>query len=444
MDLTFQPLVALGLGLSALLALVGPVVFALLARRRWSAPWRAWLFGAGTFFVSQVVLRLPWQIALGVWIQKQQVTGAALWAWLAFSAFTAGLFEEVGRFLAFRFFVKGRSVRGAVMFGLGHGGLEAMLLVGLSMVANLVFYWALSHGLSMGLPAEARAAVTAQFATLTPTLALAAGVERLSSMAVHVGLSVLVLRAFTRAEATGPRLRWVLGAIGFHALSNLAAVAAMRAWGAWWAEAVIGLFALAALGWTARDLREEQRAFDAGSRMAGAPPLRFTMTLGPAAFWTTALVLGSVAVSTVVLLSEGLPAFLTLFPWVLVLALTLWAPRSVRVESDRLVVERLGWPAVEVPLAEVAHVGRGPTLDWWGGAALRVFGNGGFFGFTGLFRVRDLGVVRCWATRLGRPTVLVHRATGRPVLLGVDDTEGLLATLRQRLPLHGAEAASAG
>lgn len=52
-------------------------------------------------------------------------------------------------------------------------------------------------------------------------------------------------------------------------------------------------------------------------------------------------------------------------------------------------------------------------------------------GFTGLFHVSDVGLVRCWATRLGVPTVLVRRGRERPLLLGVDDPAGLLQALRR-------------
>jgi hypothetical protein len=50
---------------------------------------------------------------------------------------------------------------------------------------------------------------------------------------------------------------------------------------------------------------------------------------------------------------------------------------------------------------------------------------------TGLFHVVDVGLVRCWATRLGEKTVVVRRADERPLLLGVDDPAGLLQALRR-------------
>jgi len=106
------------------------------------------------------------------------------------------------------------------------------------------------------------------------------------------------------------------------------------------------------------------------------------------------------------------------------------APRAVRVTGSKVAIERLFWPDYEVPLREVVGVESGPPISVFG-KVRRVAGNGGLMGFTGLFHLSEVGVVRLWATRLGVPTVLVRRAHGRPVLLGVDDPSALLATLRR-------------
>lgn len=106
------------------------------------------------------------------------------------------------------------------------------------------------------------------------------------------------------------------------------------------------------------------------------------------------------------------------------------APRAVRVTASKVAIERLCWPDFVLPLREVVGVESGPPISIFG-KVRRVAGNGGLMGFTGLFHLSDVGVVRLWATRLGVPTVLVRRAHGRPVLLGVDDPTGLERALRR-------------
>ncbi|MBL8909982.1 MAG: hypothetical protein JNM17_04670 [Archangium sp.] len=109
----------------------------------------------------------------------------------------------------------------------------------------------------------------------------------------------------------------------------------------------------------------------------------------------------------------------------------LLAPRAVRLSGGRLVVERWLWSDFAVPLRTLTSVEEGPQLKLITGDVRRVAGNGGLMGFTGLFHVRNVGVVRCWATQLERPTVLVRRTEGRPLLLGVDDASALMNALRR-------------
>src|SRR5512135_27806 len=70
---------------------------------------------------------------------------AFLWTWLVILALTAGIFEEVGRYLGYRIFMRReeKTWNKGVMYGLGHGGLESAVLIGgllLLSVINLAVY----------------------------------------------------------------------------------------------------------------------------------------------------------------------------------------------------------------------------------------------------------------------------------------------------------------
>jgi hypothetical protein len=134
----------------------------------------------------------------------------------------------------------------------------------------------------------------------------------------------------------------------------------------------------------------------------------------------------------------GVPFAITVFTRIalsvvaLVLVVSaLGAPKAVKLTHHALVVERLGLGDYEVPWAAIGEVREAPPLQLRG-PVRRVAGNGGFFGFTGLFSVQGVGTVRCWATRLNTPTVLVERHGERPVLLGVDEPQKLLAAITAR------------
>ncbi len=240
--MTFDPWVAVALGVAALIALLLPVAVAVALRRRTGASWRAFFIGAAIFLVFQIVLRLPWQIAIGVWLQKHHAADA-VWmnGWLAVSALTAALFEELGRYFVFRRFVAEKSARSAAMLGAGHGGLESILLVGVSLVGALVTYVLFTHGL-LPVPAEQLAKVTEQLSALTPAKALAGGVERIFALAAQIGFALLVMRAVAE-KARGP----LLLALGTHFLLDLVAGGMAQHAPLWATEAVLAIGASAVL-----------------------------------------------------------------------------------------------------------------------------------------------------------------------------------------------------
>lgn len=191
----FNLLVCFGLPLGALLYY--------LARRRGHC--LAFFLGAGAFGLAQLLLRLPLLRFLQskAWFMAFAAKNPLVF--LLLLSFSAGLFEESARYLAMRLFMKNRLQPSyALAFGLGHGGLEAAYLVGP--------VWA-------GALLQQRAQLAA-----APALAiLPSGVERLLAIALHVGLSLIVLCAMRRGA---PVL--VLLAIALHGAGNVLAVLVLQ------------------------------------------------------------------------------------------------------------------------------------------------------------------------------------------------------------------------
>ena len=102
--------------------------------RKYPKVGRAFAAGMLAFVLSQVLTRIP----LMTWLSTQD----APWAqWLVsgpVASFSAGLFEETGRLLVMLWLLRRfhRWVDG-ISFGLGHGGIEAILLVGLAQASYL-------------------------------------------------------------------------------------------------------------------------------------------------------------------------------------------------------------------------------------------------------------------------------------------------------------------
>lgn len=215
----FDPVTATGLALAAAFCLVAPILAALWWHRRSGAPLRALGIGALVFFVSQVVLRLPWQIPLGRWVHAH-----AEWLvpFVLFSSLTAGLFEETGRWLGYRHLLTAeRTRRVAIMFGLGHGALEAILLAGLPLAGLLVSWVLAAHG---RLRPDAADAIRQQTEMLSFWKIQLAALERASAIAVHVGLALIVLQVWKRGG-----MRWLFLAILLHfSINAMAALLVLK------------------------------------------------------------------------------------------------------------------------------------------------------------------------------------------------------------------------
>jgi uncharacterized membrane protein YhfC len=205
-----------------------PLAVALLARRRLGVGWRYFGYGALIFVLFQLITRVPLvQLLQGILAPQLQASRPLLFAWLAALALSAGLFEEIGRYVGYRWLMRreAKTWRKAVMYGLGHGGIESMLLVaGLALLGlvNLVVLSTLDLS-TLPLAPEQRAQLDAQLAAVaalpgwTPLLG---AWERLWALPFHVMLSVLVLQVFRRGG-----LGWLALAIVVHALVNFVAVA---------------------------------------------------------------------------------------------------------------------------------------------------------------------------------------------------------------------------
>jgi uncharacterized membrane protein YhfC len=238
--LTFASLIEL------ILVIGLPIALGAWLRRRLAVSWLYFAAGALTFGVSQAV-HLP--LDQGVFAALGSAARLPSAARALILGFTAGLCEETARYAAYRWVLRDlRSWREAVMYGAGHGGIESVVLVGLTVGAvwlNMTVVQAADvsgWGLPAGQVAQLQGQVEAYWGQHWFVPLLAAG-ERVLAIIFHIGMAVLVLQAVVRLRP----LYWLL-AIGLHTGVNAAALLTVEAgWSLAATEAVIGLFALVAL-----------------------------------------------------------------------------------------------------------------------------------------------------------------------------------------------------
>lgn len=238
--MTLHPLLVPSFIAAIAFEILFPLLVGFYIRRRYGVRWRFFLYGALIFFLFQMISRVPAVLVVqGLLTPYLQSSQIALYAWYVVLALTAGLFEEGGRYLGYRFLIKNdRTWQVGLMYGAGHGGIESMLLIGGSVLLGLIGIIALSTGdpSQLNLSPEQLAVAQQQIASLNWWDPLLGAYERFITLFFHIALSVMVLQCFLRGS-----LKWLWLAILIHALVDLAAILLAPLIGAVWVEVALTL-----------------------------------------------------------------------------------------------------------------------------------------------------------------------------------------------------------
>jgi uncharacterized membrane protein YhfC len=247
------------LTINAFIMIAAPIVLGVTLWRRTGARWRLFIIGALTFIAAQVG-HLPFnQFVLNPYITGVLGETPTLWPTLYVGlllGLSAGVFEEVARYVAFRYWAKdARRWRDGMMLGAGHGGIEAIiigLLAGIGVVNVFIIQTGALDALLAAQSPEALELARQQIAELVngPPLLLLGAVERLLALCFHLAASLLVMQVFVRRN-----LLWLLAAIAWHTLIDLiAASGSILGWNVLAIEGALAVVALGSLGiiWWAR------------------------------------------------------------------------------------------------------------------------------------------------------------------------------------------------
>lgn len=156
------------------------------------------------------------------------ITGNAL-LYALYGGVMAGLFEEGGRFVAMKYFLKKEldNDANAICYGAGHGGFEALYLLGFGMISNISTAVLINSGMFSAsmealkiLPEDQLSASLSAMITLisSPSYIFIIGLfERFAAIAAHISLSVFVWFAVKKSKP----VLW-LAAFGLHFLLDAA------------------------------------------------------------------------------------------------------------------------------------------------------------------------------------------------------------------------------
>jgi len=232
--------------ITALFGIVIPIALFLVFRKKYKADIAPFFIGCGVFFLFAIVLE-------GILNSVILASGAGktiqgnIWLFGIYGGFMAGLFEETGRFAAFKtVFKKYRSNdMNALMYGAGHGGFEAFFILFFAMLSNIVISLMLNAGmtnlLTAGVTDEATLqSITNMYKTLseTPSITFLVGtVERIAAVAIHISLSIPVW--FAAKKGGMYFLLYPLSILLHWAVDTIAVVASKYIASVWLVEVII-------------------------------------------------------------------------------------------------------------------------------------------------------------------------------------------------------------
>ena len=197
----------IGIIVTLIITLLGPIVTAIVysVKNKGKGVWKAWLLGAAGFFVLQILIRVPVLNVLGTFSWFQSFAENHYMVYCLILAMTAALFEVVARFAVAKILQKNMNYQQGVAAGLGHGGIEAILLIGMTYVNNLLYAVMINSGafdvlydptmISFGAEGALNEQLFQIKKALVETPAYAfylAGYERILCVLFHTAMSLLV------------------------------------------------------------------------------------------------------------------------------------------------------------------------------------------------------------------------------------------------------------
>ena len=210
-----------------------PVGLAIYLKRKFGVSWIIFFFSAILFILS--LIRIPLNLFVNDALSRHFFGTSLLLVGSFFPSLTAGLFEEGFRFLGYRYLFSPskRTWRNGLMYGTGHGGIEAILLVSLTHLFLFVFLRFAPGILPFG--------YTQEILALPAYMPLVATLERVLALSIQIGLSIIVLQCFVRKS-----LRYLGYAIGLHTAVDFVTLLLVQESIAL-AEAGVGAFAILSL-----------------------------------------------------------------------------------------------------------------------------------------------------------------------------------------------------
>jgi len=187
------------MAVSAVLSIGAPIVLFFVVRRRYGKGVLPVLVGGAGFLLFAMILeQILHMVVLRPGADGSTTLGQHPTLYMLYGGLAAGVFEESARFVSFHILKKRCEGFGtALKHGIGHGGIEAVFLGGVSLISGIVLASMFNtmgvEGISaLGAPVLDQMQA---IAATSPAMLLISGAERLMALGIQISLSVVVYYA---------------------------------------------------------------------------------------------------------------------------------------------------------------------------------------------------------------------------------------------------------
>lgn len=189
----------LSMGISAVICLLFPIVIFLYFRRKEKLNLKPFFIGMIIFFVFTQILEKLLHMAV---IGNNLIPNPIMFS--IYGALTAGIFEETGRFIAFKMILKNKyEWKDGLAYGIGHGGIEAILIGAIANIQYIIYSGLINSGsfdtiLSSKVPASQIGQLNQlkELLIQSNSYAILVGIaERIFAFGIQVALTMVVLYA---------------------------------------------------------------------------------------------------------------------------------------------------------------------------------------------------------------------------------------------------------
>ena len=218
------------MGFTGVLCIAVPIVLLIVFKNRFRVKAAPFFFGVITFIIFAIVLESfahEYFLSGTTGLSQAILNNPFLYA--IYGGLAAGIFEEFGRFFCMLAVMKRFMYQkeNSIIYGIGHGGMEAIFIGAFTMLQNLMVavvlndYGSVEAYAGQSGSAEGAKVVTDLLNTLIDTPASAyilSGIERMAALVLQIALSVLVYKAVIRKKYA-----YILVPIVLHALIDVIA-----------------------------------------------------------------------------------------------------------------------------------------------------------------------------------------------------------------------------